>query len=97
MSTAERPLYRIRFVSRRLGRELDSLSRADYDRVTVAILALATEPRPRGSAQLEDDIFRIRVGRYRVIYRIDDEERTVEIGGIRRRTERTYRGIRNLF
>ena len=55
------------------------------------------EPHPAGSVLLEQDILRIRVGRYRVIYRIDDSRRIVDIGGIRRRTEGTYRGIRDLF
>jgi len=59
--------------------------------------ALAVEPRPRGSIQLEDNIFRIRVGRYRVIYQVDDNERRIDIGGIRRRTESTYRDIRDIF
>lgn len=97
MSAAARPSYRIRFHSRRLQRELDALSQADYRRVILAIQALALEPRPVGAVQLEDSILRIRVGRYRIIYRVDDRERTIDIGGIRRRTERTYRGVRDLF
>ena len=54
-------------------------------------------PRPAGSAHLVDDIFRIRVGRYRVIYQVNDIERIVEIGGVRRRSEGTYRDIRDMF
>ena len=97
MSEAARPIYEIRLRSRRVYRELDALSQTDYRRVTVAIEHLASEPRPAGVARLEDDIFRIRVGRYRVIYSVDDDLRLVEIGGVRRRTEGTYRGIRDLF
>ena len=39
-----------------------------------AIVALAMEPRPPGVAKLvgEDDQWRIRVGEWRIIYRIDD-------------------------
>ena len=97
MSAAARPIYEIRFRSRRVNRELDALSQTDYRRVTVAIEHLASDPRPAGTARLEDDIYRIRVGRYRVIYSVDDDLRLVEIGGVRRRTEGTYRGIRDLF
>ncbi len=36
------------------------------------MLALAEEPHPRGSRKLSgyDDVFRIRVGRYRVLYSV---------------------------
>ena len=50
-----------------------------------------------GAVQLDDGIFRIRVGRYRVIYRVNDQDRIVDIGGVRQRTERTYRRVRDLF
>ena len=37
---------------------------------------LATDPRPRGCRKLTgyDDIFRIRVGRYRIIYSVEDSK-----------------------
>ncbi len=97
MSAAARPLYEIRFRSRRVYRELDVLSQATYRRVRVAIKQLASEPRPAGVARLEGNIFRIRVGRYRIIYQVDDDQRLIIMGGIRRRDERTYRGVRDLF
>ena len=97
MNAAAKPIYEIRFRSRRVTRELDSLSQADYRRISVAIQHLAFEPRPAGTARLEDSIYRIRVGRYRVIYQVIDLERQVIIGGVRRRSERTYRRIRELF
>ncbi len=97
MSAAARPIYEIRFRRRRVTRELDSLSQADYRRVLAAIEDLSTNPRPSGSVQIESQIFRIRVGRYRVIYQVIDQERQVIIGGVRRRSKRTYRGIRELF
>ncbi|PKB78693.1 MAG: hypothetical protein BZY88_17140 [SAR202 cluster bacterium Io17-Chloro-G9] len=58
---------------------------------------LAATPRPVDSTQIDGDIFRIRVGQYRVIYRIDDEVRAIFIESIRRRSENTYRRIRDLF
>ncbi|MBM3942103.1 MAG: type II toxin-antitoxin system RelE/ParE family toxin [SAR202 cluster bacterium] len=91
MSAAARRPYQVSLRSRRVQRELDALSQADYPRVMAAIYALALEPRPPESTRLDDGIFRIRVGRYRIIYQVDDRARTVEIGGIRRRSEDTYR------
>lgn len=97
MSATPRPPYHVRLRSRRVQRELDALPQSDYRRGIAAIQALAVEPRPSGSVRLEDDIFRVRVGRYRVIYKVDDNERRIDIGGIRRRTESTYRNIRDIF
>ena len=97
MSTAAQPPYQVRLRSRRVQRELDAISRNDIHRILAAIGALGDIPRPAGAIHLESDIFRIRVGRYRIIYEVDDVQRKVDIGGVRRRNEATYRRIRDLF
>jgi mRNA interferase RelE/StbE len=53
---------------------LSRLPKDDLARVVRAIMALATVPRPGGCRKLEgqEDVYRIRVGIYRVIYSIDD-------------------------
>jgi mRNA-degrading endonuclease RelE of RelBE toxin-antitoxin system len=43
----------------------------------------------RGSEQ----VHRLRVGRYRVIYEVLDAERRVVVTQVRRRTESTYSGL----
>jgi mRNA interferase RelE/StbE len=45
-------------------------------RISAAIEALATEPRPAGSKKLkgEDHAWRVRVGDYRVLYEVHDEQ-----------------------
>jgi mRNA interferase RelE/StbE len=50
-------------------------------RIDTAILALAMEPRPRGVRKMQGghDQYRIRVGDYRILYRIDDSQRRVLI------------------
>ena len=83
--------------SRRVQRELDALHEPDYRRVLGVLRALAKEPRPPGCAKLYDDVYRVRVGDWRVIYLIDETNRRVEVGGIRRRGGRTYRDIEGLF
>ena len=51
------------------------------------IEALSTNPRPRGCLKLQgaEALWRIRVGDYRVIYSINDEERIVDISIVRHR------------
>jgi len=50
---------------------------------------LEDNPRPSGCRKLFDNIYRIRIGPYRVIYEIDDERKQVEVGKIARRREDT--------
>ena len=54
-----------------------------YRRVLAAIRDLAEEPRPRGARKMRgtgtEEEWRIRIGDYRVVYRVDDEAREVLI------------------
>ena len=62
-------------ISRTAEKQLRKLPRDDQQRVVNSILALAEAPRPRGSRKLSgyDDVFRIRVGSYRVLYSISGQ------------------------
>ena len=59
-------------ISRMAERQLKKLPSEGRDRVVRAVRALADEPVPRGSRRLTgyDDVFRIRIGRYRVLYSV---------------------------
>jgi len=59
-------------ISETAEKQLKKFQRGDQRRVARAIVALADEPHPRGSRKLSgyNDVFRIRVGRYRVIYSV---------------------------
>jgi mRNA interferase RelE/StbE len=61
-------------VSATAERQIRKLPRADQIRVLRVIQALANDPRPPGCHKLTglDDVFRVRVGRYRVLYSIED-------------------------
>ena len=73
------------------------MQEVDHERIVAKLRALANDPRPQGCEKLYDAIFRVRVGGFRIIYLIDEGNRRIEVGGIRRRSERTYRGIEELF
>ena len=56
------------------------LPSADRNRVQKALAGLSSEPRPHGSAKLKGSpYYRVRVGDYRIIYRVSDKELTVMI------------------
>ncbi|PLS78482.1 MAG: type II toxin-antitoxin system mRNA interferase toxin, RelE/StbE family [Chloroflexi bacterium] len=72
-------MYRIVIV-RSAQKELANLPDAVYDRVVAAIQSLATTPCPVGCVKLQgSEDWRIRVGAYRIIYRINDDELVVTV------------------
>jgi mRNA interferase RelE/StbE len=77
------------------ARDLGKLPKDVRRRVAVRIDALETDPTPSGveAIQGESDLFRLRVGDYRVLYRIDRQRREVLIARIGHRRE-IYRKAR---
>ncbi len=72
--------YRIE-VSATAERQLKKLRRDDQVRVVRAVQNLAGDPRPLGCRKLQGhaDVYRIRVGRYRVLYSIDGRRIIVSV------------------
>jgi len=72
--------YRIEW-ARSAERELRALPHREAVRVGKAVGLLAEEPRPGGCKKLKGykDLWRIRVGDYRVIYQIADKIRLVRV------------------
>ncbi|MFN6515434.1 MAG: type II toxin-antitoxin system RelE family toxin [Nostoc sp. CreGUA01] len=61
-------------------KQFNKLSSDLEERLKTKINELATEPRPNGVKKLDnDDLYRIRVGDYRVIYQIKDDILLVSI------------------
>ena len=89
--------YRIETVSRRIKRELYRIPPLDRQRIAEAVQTLADDPRPPGVKQLELSVYRLRVGDYRVIYKVFDDEKVILIGRVAHRSENTYRALRRLF
>jgi mRNA interferase RelE/StbE len=68
---------------------LNRLIYEDFDRISDAILKLVEEPYPYGVEKLIDNIYRIRTGQYRVIYRVEEKNCLFLI------TEESLRKFRN--
>ena len=80
-------------LSPKAEKQLDELPRPMQRRITEAIEGLESNPRPHGVKKLEgaDDLWRIRVGDYRIVYTIKDDRLVVLVVKIGHRRE-IYRG-----
>jgi mRNA interferase RelE/StbE len=81
-------VYELR-LARSARKELEVLPDAVLARVARELDALLANPRPRGCKKLRgaDDLYRVRVGDYRIIYRVHDRARLIEVRAIRDRKD----------
>ena len=72
--------YRVE-IARRALKALAALPRREQQRVRGAIDLLADNPRPPGCTKLtgEDDVYRVRVGVYRIVYEVLDDRLLVHV------------------
>jgi len=85
-------MYRIR-IARRAERGLRRIREGDarvYRRLVQAIRALGDDPRPSGATKLtafDPPAWRLRVGQYRIVYEIEDDELVVIVVNVAPRGE----------
>jgi mRNA interferase RelE/StbE len=81
-------MYRTEFLSS-AAKEFRNLEEEIKRRVVVAIDELVEKPRPKGVRKLRGhkQLYRIRVGSYRVVYELDDAARLIRVTRIRHRDE----------
>lgn len=80
--------YEVQF-SRAAAKELDGLPLPVAERILEKIEQLTEEPRSPGIRKLRGwrNLWRLRVGEYRVIYEINDTDRVVDISAVRHRKD----------
>jgi mRNA interferase RelE/StbE len=85
--------YSVSF-ARSARKELERLSDEVANRILAKIEALAENPRPAGIIKLQGqkNLWRLRVGDYRVVYSIDDLSKAVDVSVIRHRRD-VYRDL----
>ena len=76
-------------LTRAARKDLDALPREILERADAMILALADNPRPFGWEKLQgfENLYRIRVGKFRILYEIDKGASTVTIARVAHRRE----------
>jgi mRNA interferase RelE/StbE len=85
--------YSISF-ARSARKELERISTDFAERILAKVEALAGNPRPVGVIKLhgQKNLWRMRVGDYRVVYSIDDFSKTIDVSVIRHRRD-VYRDL----
>lgn len=80
--------YSVEF-ARSARKELEALDPRVADRIIKRIESLVYDPRPTGVVKLKGavDQWRIRIGEWRVVYRIDDRGKLIDISAVRHRRE----------
>jgi len=75
-------------LQRSAEKELDALEKPVHKRIAARLLALEEDPRPAGVKKLQgQEIYRLRVGDYRVLYTIDDKSKQVTVAAVGHRRE----------
>ena len=86
-------VYRIRIV-RAAQKQLLAFPKKAQTEIARTIDSLGKTPRPPGCKKLHGaELWRLRLGRYRVVYKIDDETRLVLVVKVALRREDTYQGL----
>jgi mRNA interferase RelE/StbE len=68
------------FFKASVQKDLEGIPKKDLRRILTRIKSLGSDPRPPGCEKLTgQDRYRLRQGRYRIVYAIQDEERTVTV------------------
>jgi mRNA interferase RelE/StbE len=80
--------YEIRFAAS-AAREFRALPLDIRRRIGIALDGLRQVPRPSGARQLQghEQLYRIRVGHYRIVYHIDDQAALLRITRVRHRRD----------
>ncbi len=75
--------------ARSARKELGSMDEKIVNRIFDKILDLSLQPRPAGCRKLtgNKNLWRIRIGDYRVLYSIDDKEFIVDVVAVRDRKD----------
>jgi mRNA interferase RelE/StbE len=62
------------------AKELEGLPTKDRRRVVTRMQGLSAQPRPRGCEKLTGhDLFRVRQGKYRILYEVQDQDLVVTV------------------
>lgn len=89
-------LYSVK-IHRKVEKQLQRIPKKQLERVVNTMRSLCDDPRPSGCVKLEEHLYRVRQGQYRIIYAIFDDEVVVVICKVARRSEDTYKNLQSIL
>lgn len=82
---------------RDVEKQLRRIPKKQQERLVETMRSFRDEPRPDGCEHLQDELYRVRLGNYRIVYAIFDDEVVVVVCKVGRRSEKTYRDLEKLL
>ena len=82
---------------RDVEKQLSRIPEKYRERLIKTMRAFCDNPRPAGCVKLDDVLYRVREGQYRIIYAVFDQEVVVFICKAAKRTEATYTDLKKLL
>ncbi len=89
-------LYELK-LHRTVEKQMQRIPKKHRERVISTMRSLCEDPRPSGCIKLDDVLYRVRQGQYRIIYAVFDNEVVVVICKVARRAEDTYKNLPTLL
>lgn len=90
------PIYKLK-IHHKVEKQLQRIPKNQLERVVNTMRSLRDDPRPCGYLKLEERLYMVRQGQYRVIYAVFDDEIVVVICKVDRRSEDIYKNIQTLL
>lgn len=90
------PAYKL-IIHHKVEKQLQRIPKNQLKRVVNTMRCLRDDPRPSGCVKLEEQLYRVRQGQYRIIYAVFDDEVVVVICKIDRRSEDIYKNLQTLL
>jgi mRNA interferase RelE/StbE len=82
---------------RDVEKQLRRIPKKFQERLVETMRSFRNDPRPHGSEHLQDELYRVRIGSYRIVYAVFDDEVVVVVCKAGRRSEKTYRDLEKLL
>jgi mRNA interferase RelE/StbE len=90
------PPYQLK-IHRKVEKQLQRIPKNHRERVVDTMRSLRENPRPPGYVKLEDSLYRVSQGQYRIIYAVFDEQVVIVVCKVARRSEDTYNNLSTLL
>lgn len=84
-------------IHRDVEKQLQRIPKNQRERIVVTMRYLRIDPRPPGCVKLDNVLFRVRQGQYRVIYAVFDKEVVIVICKVAKRAEDIYKNLQSLL